>query len=191
MYLCQMSAFYCSILIAIFIGIWISSIFLSCTYFRHPLMWRSKWFILTVVAPGIFLFADVRTKIRYELFTIILRHFELKNSYNRFVLIEKTSSILRKPRRCAICSEKPIQYSTFNTIEFFKDDYLIIGLSCKCGNYYKKFEFGFLNLTYRNYANFLSSIGATFTNSVTTDWNSTGYAEEKTVIEKRNTMLSV
>lgn len=183
-----MTEFY-GILITIGICMWLCNIFLCCMYFKHPMMWRSKWFVITALVPGMFLSPKLRTKIRYELFDIVLHEFDNRNSRSRFVLIEKSNRLLRKPRRCAVCSETPTSYSTFNTFEFFMDGLTEIGLSCKCGEYTKKFEFGFLHLTYGNYATFLNSIGTTFKNSVTNDWNRSGYLEEKTKKEKPRTIL--
>lgn len=179
MYLCSMNDLY--IFLSTFgTCLWIGNIILTYTYFKHPLMWRSKWFWLTLIIPCAFLFWGFGKRVRYELFDIIRKDIERDSLYERFVMVEKSGRVFRPMRRCQVCSEKPTWYSNFNTMDFFVEGSTEIGISCKCGDYCKVFEFGFLHLHYGNYGGFMNNVGSIFVNAIINEWNFSGYRQIKT-----------
>lgn len=132
--------------------------------------------------------SNIRINFRYEVVDIILKKLKIPAD-SRFVIIEKIGNARRGPKKCFVCCKKPTVYSGFNTMDFFLESYTIVGLSCDCGDFYKRYEFGFLNLTAGNYLQFKTFIGLKLEQALIDDWNRGGYREHK--YEKIHKQLSI
>ena len=64
-------------------------------------------------------------------------------------------------------------------MDFFLEGKTEVGLSCECGDFYKIFEFGYLNLRATNYIQFMDVIGFKLEQSIIDEWNQYGYRAKK------------